>query len=145
MPNPSQEPTASSKVPIQDLEDFDVLCTYKMMIYSQISEYECIKEQWLYLIKIKMPYPSQEHPATTKALNQYLKDMGVLCTFKMKIEIQNLDHGCIKDHWPYPIKDQDVDQNSGTSSVLQRPISGLEEQESSLHLQYQHREPQFRS
>ena len=35
---------------------------------------------------IKMPNPSQEPPAPTKALNQDLKDMDVLCTFKIKIE-----------------------------------------------------------
>ena len=53
-------------------------------------------------IKIKMPNPSQEPPATSKAPNEDLKDMDVLCTFKIKIESQNLDHGFIKDELPYP-------------------------------------------
>ena len=48
-------------------------------------------------IKIKMPNPSQEPPAPSKAPNEDLKDMDVLCTFKIKIESQNSDHGCIKD------------------------------------------------
>ena len=48
-------------------------------------------------IKIKMPSPSQESPAPIKAPNQDLKDMDVLCTFKVKIESQNSKHGCIKD------------------------------------------------
>ena len=48
-------------------------------------------------IKIKVPNPSQEPPASSKAPNEYLKDVDVLCTFKIKIESQNLDHGCIKD------------------------------------------------
>ena len=48
-------------------------------------------------IKIKMPNPSQEPPASSKAPNQDLKDMNVLCTFKIKIESHNLDQGCIKD------------------------------------------------
>ena len=44
-------------------------------------------------IKIKMPNPSQEPPASSKAPNQDLKDIDVLCTTKIKIESQNLDHG----------------------------------------------------
>ena len=44
-----------------------------------------------------MTNPNQEPPASSKALNQDLKDMDVLCTFKIKVERQNLDRGCIKD------------------------------------------------
>ena len=40
-------------------------------------------------IKIKMPNPIQEPPASFKAPNEDLKDMDVLCTFKIKIETQN--------------------------------------------------------
>ena len=47
-------------------------------------------------IKIKMPNPSQEPPVFSKAPNEDLKDMDVLCTFKIKVESQNFDHGCIK-------------------------------------------------
>ena len=47
--------------------------------------------------KIKMPNPNQEPPGPSKAPNEDLKDMDVLCTFKIKIESQNSDHGCIKD------------------------------------------------
>merc|ERR1711954_150832 len=48
-------------------------------------------------IKIKMPNPSQEPPASFKAPTQDLKDMYVLCTFKIKIERQNFGNGCIRD------------------------------------------------
>ena len=48
-------------------------------------------------MKIKMPNPSQEPSAFSKAPNQDLKDMDVLCTFKIKIESQNSNHGYIKD------------------------------------------------
>ena len=34
MPNPSQEPPASSKAPIHDLKDMNVLCTLKIKIES---------------------------------------------------------------------------------------------------------------
>ena len=37
-------------------------------------------------IKIKMPNPSQEPPASCKAPNEDLKDIDVLGTFKIKIE-----------------------------------------------------------
>ena len=46
-------------------------------------------------IKIKMPNPIQEPPESSKAPNEDLKDMYVLCTFKIKTESQNSDHGHI--------------------------------------------------
>ena len=55
-------------------------------------------------IKIKMPNPSQEPPASSKAQNEDLKDMDFFA-FKIKIESQNLDHGCIKDQWLYQKQD----------------------------------------
>ena len=42
-------------------------------------------------IKIKMSKPSKEHPASSKAKNEDLKDIDVLCTFKIKTESQNFD------------------------------------------------------
>ena len=48
-------------------------------------------------IKIKMPNPSQEPPASSKAPNEDSKDMDVLCTFKIKIESQISVYGSIKD------------------------------------------------
>ena len=58
-----------------------------------------------------MPNPSQEPPVSSKAPNEDLKDMDVLCTFKIKIESHNLDHGCIKDQCPYANQDQDASRN----------------------------------
>ena len=48
-------------------------------------------------IKIKMPNPSQEPPVPTKAQSHDLKDMDVLCTFKIKIKSQNSEFWCAKD------------------------------------------------
>ena len=59
-------------------------------------------------IKIKMPNPSQEPPASSKAQNEALKDINVPRTFKIKIENQNSNHGCIKDQWPYPNQNLDA-------------------------------------
>ena len=60
---------------------------------------------------------SQEYPEFSKAPNEDLKDMDVLCPFKIKIESQNLEQGCIKDQWPYKHQDQYVKPSSGTSTL----------------------------
>ena len=72
-------------------------------------------------IKIKMPNPSQEPPASSKTQKEELRDMDILCTIKIKIKSQNLEHVYIKDQWPYPIQDHDAKNQSGTSSILQSP------------------------
>merc|ERR1711954_38419 len=94
-------------------------------------------------VKIKMPNPSQEPPASSKAPNEDLKDMDVLCTLKIKIESQNSDHGYIKGQRPYPNQDHDAKPQSGTSSILQNPNSGLKRHGCSLHLQNQDGELKF--
>ena len=48
-------------------------------------------------IKIKIINPSQEPQKSSKASNQDLNDMDVLCTFKIKVESQTFDHVYIKD------------------------------------------------
>ena len=65
-----------------------------------------------------MPDPSQDPPASSKDPNEELRDMDVLCTFKIKIETQNLDHVYIKDQGQFPNQDQDAKAQSGTSSIL---------------------------
>ena len=96
-------------------------------------------------IKIMMPKPSPEPPASLTTQNEDLKDMDVLCTFKIKIQSQNLECGCINDQWQYSNQDQDAKPQSGTSSILESPKWGLKGYGFSLHLQNQSREPKFRS
>ena len=67
-------------------------------------------------INIRMPNPSQEPPASSKAPNQDLKDMDILCIFKIKIYSQNLEHRCIKDQWP----------NKKSRSRCQSPVRNLQ-------------------
>ena len=69
-------------------------------------------------IKIQIPNPSQKPPASSKAPNEDLKDMDVLCSFKINIDTQNLYHLYIKDQWPYPNQDQDANPQSGASCVI---------------------------
>ena len=94
-------------------------------------------------IKIKMPNLIQERPVSSKAPNQDLKDINVLCTCKTKIERPNLEHCYIKDQWLYPNLDHDAQLKSGTSSILQSPKWGLTEHGCSLQLQTQNRVPKI--
>ena len=94
-------------------------------------------------IKIKIPKPSQEPPGFSKAQNEDLKDMYVLCTSKIKIGCQNLEHGCIEDQWPYPNQNKDAKPKSGTSSIIQSLKGELRGHGCSLHVQNQDREPKF--
>ena len=73
-------------------------------------------------IKIKMPNPSQEPPASSKAPNEDLKDIDDLCTLKIKMESQNSDHGYIKDQSPYINEDHDSNSQSQTPSNLKSPV-----------------------
>ena len=66
MPNPSQEPPASSKAPNDDLKDMDVLYTFKIKIETKIQKNSVSKTSDHFTIKIKMPNPSQEPPASSK-------------------------------------------------------------------------------
>ena len=91
MPNPSQEAPASSKAPNEDLKDMGHGCSLhlKNQDESQNLDHGFIKNSDHIQIEIKMPNPSQEPPASSKAPNDDLKDMDVLCTFKIKIGSQN--------------------------------------------------------
>ena len=145
MLNFSQEPPAFYKAPNQDFKDMDVLCTFKMKIESQNLDNGCIKDQWPYPYQNQDAKPQSEPPASFKAPNENLKDMDVLCNFKIKIERQNSDHGCIKDQWPNRNQDQDAKSESGTSSILQSHKWGLKGHGYSLHLQNKKREPILRT
>ena len=81
MPNPNQEPPASSKAPNEGLKDMDVLCALKIKIESQNSDHGCVKSSDHVQIKIKMPNPSQEpkHPPKPQAV---LKRYGCSLLFQ---------------------------------------------------------------
>ena len=145
MPNPHQETPASSKPLKEDLKDIDVLCTLKIKIESQNLDHECLKDHWPHPNQEQDPKPKSEISSILQSPNEDLKDMDVLCTFKIKIESQNSDHGYIKNRWPYPYQDQETKANSGTSSTLQGLKWGLKGHGCSFHLQNQVREQKFRS
>ena len=97
MPNPSQECPVSSKALNKDLKDIDLLCTFKIKMESKNQNMGVSRTSDSIQIKIKMTNPSQEPPPSSKAPPQDLCDMGVLCTFKIKMESKNSKHGCIND------------------------------------------------
>ena len=97
VPNPSQEPPESSKAPNEDLKDMDNL------LHLQNQDREPKFRPWTYQRPViisksrsrcQTPIRNIKHP---EAPNEDIKDMNVLCTFKIKIESQNSEHGCIKD------------------------------------------------
>ena len=143
MPNPSQEPTASSKAPKEALKDIDVLCTFKFKIESQNLDHGFIKDRWTYLDQNQDAKPQSGTYIILQIPKCELK--GHWCSFhlKIKIESQNSGHGCIKDQWLYPNQHQNPKPQSGTSSILQIPKSGLKGHGCSLYLQNQVREPNF--
>ena len=85
MPNPNQEPPASSKAQNLDFKEMEVLCTFKIQIEKKNQDMGIAKSSVNIQIKIKTPKQSQEHPVSFKAPNKDLKDMDVLCTFKIKV------------------------------------------------------------
>merc|ERR1712081_42647 len=101
MQNPSQEHPASSKAPNEDFKDMDVLCTFKIKIESQNLDHGYIKDQWPYQNQYQELNPSLETTLFSKAPYQDLKDIDVLCIFKIKIESQKTDRWCIKDKRPF--------------------------------------------
>ena len=79
---------------------------HRCSLHLQHQDREPKFRTWLYqrpvtISTIKMPNPSQEPTASSRSPNVDLKDIDVLCIFKIMIEGQNSDHGCIKDQWPY--------------------------------------------
>ena len=137
------EHLASFKDQNQDLKDMDVLCTFKIRMKSQNSKHGYIKDQWSYPYQDMILNLSNEPPASSKAPNQALKDMDVLCTFKIKIKSKNSDHEYIKDQWPYPNQDHDKRPQSEASNILQGLKLWVREHGCSLNPQNQNREPIF--
>ena len=121
MPNPSQEPPASSEAPNEDLKDIDVLCTFKITIVSQNLDHRYIKDQW--------PYQNQDENAKLKSGTYYilrspkwgLKGHWSPLRLENKDIEPKLGTGCIKSQWPYSNQDQDAKAQSGSSGILQSP------------------------
>ena len=91
MHNPNQEISTSSKSPNKDLNDMEVLCTFKINVESlnflQGRGPSTLKD---YIqIMIKMQNSNDEPQAPTQKPIQDWKDIEVLCTLKINLESQN--------------------------------------------------------
>ena len=119
-------------------------CTFKTRIDPKLGTWVYQRPITIFISRSRYQTPVKniQHPAL-RALNQDFKDMNVLCTFKITMESQNSEHGCIKDQKPYECQDQDAKPQSGTSSILQSPNEDLKKHWCSLHLQNQDRESKF--
>ena len=96
MPTPSQESPVSSTTSNEDLKDMNLFEPSKPKWRAKNWHMGVSKTSDHIQIKIMMPNPSQEPPVSSKAPNKDLKDMNVLCTFKIKTESQSLECGCKK-------------------------------------------------
>ena len=96
MQKPSQEHPASSRAPNKDVKDMDVLCTFRINIESHNLDPLFTKDNDHIQIKIEMQNPSQEAPESSKAPNEDLMDIDVLCTFRINVGSQVLIHRCMK-------------------------------------------------
>ena len=82
---------------------------------------------------------------SSKAPNQDLKGMVILCTFKIKVESQNLDQGTKKTTDQIKIKIKMPNPSKETPVSSKAPSQDLEDMNVSLHLQSQERDRKFRS
>ena len=87
-------------------------------------------------IKITIPNPYNVFQCPKVGLN------GLECSLHLQYQDREpkSDHGCIKDHWPYPNDNKDAKPQSGPSSILQSPKWGPKGCGCSLHLPNHDRE-----
>ena len=118
VPNPNQEPSASSKAPNQDLKDMDVLCTFKI----SLEEKNCIRGLSNFKnhikIMIKMPNFNPDPSASTNAVNLDLKEIDALCPFQINLvsQKQNRDLSNLRSHIKVMIKMQNPNEEPPASS-----------------------------
>merc|ERR1712025_1429786 len=137
MSTPCQEPPASSKAPNEDLNDKDVLGTFKIKIESQNLAYGCTKDQGPYPNQYQDAKPQSGTSSIVQSSRSGLKGHG--CS----LHLQNQDREPKFRIWVYQRPVTISKSKSGTSSILQSPRSGLKGHGCSLHLQSQDREPKF--
>ena len=96
----SQEPSASSGAPNEDLKDMDILCILKIKIESRNSEQGSTKDQWLHPNQDQDTKPSREPPVSSKVPNQDLEDIMFFAPFRINLGSK------IQIKCPSKIKDQ---------------------------------------
>ena len=116
IPNPSQEPKLFSKVLDQDLND--MFFPIYSIGESQNLDQWWFKDLWPYYNQIKDSKPQSGTYSFLQILHQNFKDMDVLYTFKINLNSQNSDLGCIKEQWPYSNQDPNIKPESGSLDFI---------------------------
>ena len=88
-------------------------------------EHWCFKDHWPYPNQIKDAEPQSETYSFLQSLYKNLKDMEVLYTFKINLNSQNSDHGCIKEQWPYSNQDPNIKPESGSLDFIKNEAHKL--------------------
>ena len=86
MPNPSQEPPAFAKIPKRELKGHRCSLHLQNQDRATIQIMNISKTSDHIQIKIMMPNPSQEPPASSKAPNLEVIDIDVFCNFTIEME-----------------------------------------------------------
>ena len=116
MPNPNQEPLASSKAPNEDLKDMDDLWTFKIRIESQNWDHRCIKDQWPYKNQDQDGKPQSIPSSILQSPKKLLK--GHICSLHLQNQGRELKFGTWVYQWPVNI--------SKSRSRSQTPVRNLQ-------------------
>ena len=108
MLNPRQEHPASSKAPNKNLKDINVFCPLKIKIENQNQIMGLLNTSDNIQIKMKMPNPCQEHPASSKVSKEDSMDIDVLYIFNIKITNPYREHPASSKAPNQDLKDMDV-------------------------------------
>ena len=124
----------------------DVLCTFKINIYSQYLELKCIKDQWPYSYQDKDAKP-QSGTSSILQSPKWWSCKGHGCSLHFQIQDREPKFGSWVCQRPLTISKsgQDAKHQPGTSTILQSPKWGLKGHGCSLHLQNKDKEPKFGS
>lgn len=92
---------------------------------SQNLDHWWFKDQWPYYNQIKDAKPQSGTYSFRKSLYLSFKDMDVLYTFKINLNSQNSDHGCIEEQWPYSTQDPNIKPKSGSLDFIKNEAHKL--------------------
>ena len=116
VPNPSQAPPGSFKATYEDLEDMDVLSTFKVKIESQILNHGYRNDQW--------PYPNQDEDTTPQSGTSAILKIPKwgLKGYGCSLNLQNQDRGPKFETWVY----QRPVAMSNSRTRCQTPVRNLQ-------------------
>ena len=142
MPNSSQEPWASSKAPNQDLNDMEVLCTFKTKIEPKFGSSVYQRPGTISKSRSRCQTPVRNLQCLPMPQIRTWRTWMFFAPSKSRwrAKVQIVDVSKISDHIQIIIKMLNPSQEHPASS---KPKWGLKGHGCSFHLQNQDREPKF--